>query len=142
MRKPHRAQGDEQLVPGNVVCALLRKSVPHQMLCSSKVGECGLVVKRLGVLSKVQMLNLVLGVGVFSLLPTQGSSLVRRSNNLRQCCTLSFLSLVFLLLGISVAFLICMQTGSIVRGDAQKSPLLWRFRKVFDFLRRACSLGI
>ena len=30
----------------------------------------GLVVKRLGVLSKVQMLNLVLGVGVFSLLPS------------------------------------------------------------------------
>ena len=30
----------------------------------------GLVVKRPGVLSKVQMLNLVLGVGVFSLLPT------------------------------------------------------------------------
>ena len=29
----------------------------------------GLVVKRLGVLSKVQMLNLVLGVGAFSLLP-------------------------------------------------------------------------
>ena len=29
----------------------------------------GLVVKRAGVLSKVQMLNLVLGVGVFSLLP-------------------------------------------------------------------------
>ena len=29
----------------------------------------GLVVKRQGVLSKVQMLNLVLGVGVFSLLP-------------------------------------------------------------------------
>ena len=28
----------------------------------------GLVVKRLGALSKVQMLNLVLGVGVFSLL--------------------------------------------------------------------------
>ena len=36
--------------------------------------ECtgrGLVVKRPGVLSKVQMLNLVLGVGVFSLLPRQ-----------------------------------------------------------------------
>ena len=31
-------------------------------------GRC-LVVKRPGVLSKVQMLNLVLGVGVFSLLP-------------------------------------------------------------------------
>ena len=30
----------------------------------------GLVVKRPGALSKVQMLNLVLGVGVFSLLPT------------------------------------------------------------------------
>ena len=30
----------------------------------------GLVVKRPGVLSKVQMLSLVLGVGVFSLLPT------------------------------------------------------------------------
>ena len=29
----------------------------------------GLVVKRPGVLSKVQTLNLVLGVGVFSLLP-------------------------------------------------------------------------
>ena len=36
------------------------------------VAKCtrrGLVVKRPGVLSKVQMLNLVLGVGVFSLLP-------------------------------------------------------------------------
>ena len=32
----------------------------------------GLVVKRPGVLSKVQMLNLVLGVGVFSLLPKSG----------------------------------------------------------------------
>ena len=30
----------------------------------------GLVVKQPGVLSKVQMLNLVLGVGVFSLLPS------------------------------------------------------------------------
>ena len=31
----------------------------------------GLAVKRPGVLSKVQMLNLVLGVGVFSLLPIE-----------------------------------------------------------------------
>ena len=31
----------------------------------------GLVVKRPGVLSKVQMLNLVLGVGVFSPLPIE-----------------------------------------------------------------------
>ena len=30
----------------------------------------GLVVKRLGVLSKVHILNLVLGVGVFSFLPS------------------------------------------------------------------------
>ena len=36
----------------------------------------GLVVKRLGVLSKVQMLNLVLGVGVFSLLPKKGHCLL------------------------------------------------------------------
>ena len=34
----------------------------------------GLVVKRPGVLSKVQMLNLVLGVGVFSLLPIESGS--------------------------------------------------------------------
>ena len=42
----------------------------------------GLVVKRPGVLSKVQMLNLVLGVGVFSLLPIWGrpeKSLFRKS---------------------------------------------------------------
>ena len=36
----------------------------------------GLVVKRLGVLSKVQMLTFVLGVGVFSLLPRK----VRKGN--------------------------------------------------------------
>ena len=34
----------------------------------------GLVVKRPGVLSKVQMLNLVLGVGVFSLLPKKSTN--------------------------------------------------------------------
>ena len=34
----------------------------------------GLVVKRPGVLSKVQMLTLVLGVGVFSLLPTSAET--------------------------------------------------------------------
>ena len=36
-----------------------------------KYTQRGLVVKRPGVLSKVQMLNLVLGVGVFSLLPME-----------------------------------------------------------------------
>ena len=35
----------------------------------------GLVVKRPGVLSKVQTLDLVLGVGVFSLLPTSGATI-------------------------------------------------------------------
>ena len=37
----------------------------------------GLVVKRPGVLSKVQMLTLVLGVGVFSLLPTNRAVQIR-----------------------------------------------------------------
>ena len=37
----------------------------------NNTGSC-LVVKRPGVLSKVQMLTLVLGVGVFSLLPSFG----------------------------------------------------------------------
>ena len=46
----------------------------------------GLVVKRLGVLSKVQMLNLVLGVGVFSLLPTSaGADLAGRSPDSMEC---------------------------------------------------------
>ena len=36
----------------------------------------GLVVKRPGALSKVQMLNLVLGVGVFSLLPSKSPIVV------------------------------------------------------------------
>ena len=38
------------------------------------------MVKRPGVLSKVQMLNLVLGVGVFSLLPTLVSPRQRTSS--------------------------------------------------------------
>ena len=37
----------------------------------------GLVVKRPGALSKVQKLNLVLGVGVFSLLPNLGNGPLR-----------------------------------------------------------------
>ena len=41
--------------------------------CGKKNTGRGLVVKRLGVLSKVQTLNLVLGVGVFSPLPNQDS---------------------------------------------------------------------
>ena len=38
----------------------------------------GLVVKRPGALSKVQMLNLVLGVGVFSLLPKENRKNTKR----------------------------------------------------------------
>ena len=34
------------------------------------------------------------------------------------------------------------QTRCIVKGEAQKSPLFWRFSGGFDFLRIACSLGI
>ena len=34
------------------------------------------------------------------------------------------------------------RTRCIVKGEAQKSPLFWRFSGVFDFLRIACSLGI
>ena len=35
-----------------------------------------------------------------------------------------------------------MQTRCIVKGEAQKSPLFWRFSGGFDFLRIACSLRI
>ena len=34
------------------------------------------------------------------------------------------------------------QTGCIVKGEAQKSPLFWRFLGPFDFLKSACSLEI
>ena len=33
------------------------------------------------------------------------------------------------------------QTRCIVKGEAQKSPLFWRFSEFFYFLRIACSLG-
>ena len=46
-----------------------RKRPYYGHFCGKCTGR-GLVVKQPGVLSKVQMLNLVLGVGVFSLLPT------------------------------------------------------------------------
>ena len=32
------------------------------------------------------------------------------------------------------------QIRCIVKGEAQESPLFWRFSGVFDFLRSACSL--
>ena len=34
------------------------------------------------------------------------------------------------------------QTGCIVKGEAQITPLVWRFSVFFDFLRSACSLGL
>ena len=49
----------------------------------------GLVVKRPGVLSKVQMLTLVLGVGVFSLLPTKSSRKSRQEKELRSLWSVS-----------------------------------------------------
>ena len=45
----------------------------------------GLVVKRPGVLSKVQMLNLVLGVGVFSPLPSYLMESPKRGCDLGPC---------------------------------------------------------
>ena len=80
-----RKGGRGEKTPTPKISALLRKrpvllSGPISSLLRTENGfttdifvvKCtgrGLVVKRPGVLSKVQMLNLVLGVGVFSLLP-------------------------------------------------------------------------
>ena len=57
------------LVRANFVLTKDRKRPYYGLFCG-KIHRRGLVVKRPGVLGKVQMLNLVLGVGVFSLLPT------------------------------------------------------------------------
>ena len=46
----------------------------------------GLVVKREGVFSKVQLLNLVLGVGVFSLLPKGRKSLLSPYHRQHKYC--------------------------------------------------------
>ena len=54
---------------GNFVLTKDRKRPYYRHFCGKIHRRRGLVVKRPGVLSKVQMLNLVLGVGVFSLLP-------------------------------------------------------------------------
>ena len=53
----------------NFVLTKDRKRLYYRHFFVVKYTGRGLVVKRPGVLSKVQMLNLVLGVGVFSLLP-------------------------------------------------------------------------
>ena len=56
----------------------------------------GLVVKRPGVLSKVQMLNLVLGVGVFSLPPKNVTrSCDKRHDNLHLALNAVTLVIVF-----------------------------------------------
>ena len=49
---------------------MFAREVLHGVGADGVTGR-GLVVKRSAVLSRVQMLNLVLGVGVFSLLPTK-----------------------------------------------------------------------
>ena len=56
------------LVRANFVLTKDRKRPYYRHFCGKCTGR-GLVVKRPGVLSKVQLLNLVLWVGVFSLLP-------------------------------------------------------------------------
>ena len=55
------------LLRANFVLTKDRKRPYYGHFCGVKYTGRGLVVKRPGVLSKVQMLNLVLGVGVFSL---------------------------------------------------------------------------
>ena len=57
------------LLRANSVLTKDRKTALLQTSVVVKYIGRGLVVKRPGVLIKVQMLNLVLGVGVFSLLP-------------------------------------------------------------------------
>ena len=57
------------LLRANFVLTKDRKRPYYRHFCVVNYTGMGLVVKRTGVLSKVQMLNLVLGVGVFSLLP-------------------------------------------------------------------------
>ena len=59
------------LLRANFVLTKDRKRPFNGLFCSKVYTGRGLVVKRPGILSKVQMLNLVLGVGVFSLLPSQ-----------------------------------------------------------------------
>ena len=80
----HKHIGREENTPTPKISALLRKRpfllranlsllrTENGLTTDIFVVKCtgrGLVVKRPGVLSKIQMLNLVLGVGVFSLLP-------------------------------------------------------------------------
>ena len=43
---------------------------------------------------------------------------------------------------LTLTYFYSVQTRCIVKGEAQKNPLFWRFSGVFDFLRIACSLGI
>ena len=62
------------LLRANFVLTKDRKQPYYGHFCG-KVHREGFVVKRPGVLSKVQMLDLVLGVGVFSLLPINGGPL-------------------------------------------------------------------
>ena len=59
------------LLRANFILTKDRKR-PHYGHVCGKMHRKGLAVKRQLVLSKVQMLNLVLGVGVFSLLPMRG----------------------------------------------------------------------
>ena len=63
------------LLRANFVLTKDRNGLTTDILVAKRAGR-GLVVKRPGVLSKIQMLHLVLGVGVFSLLPRKAHFLV------------------------------------------------------------------
>ena len=66
------------LLRANFVLTKDRKRPYYRHFCG-KMHRRGLVVKRPGVLSKVQMLNLVLGVGVFSALPKKAPTVSNKA---------------------------------------------------------------
>ena len=74
------------LLKANFVLTKDRKRPYYRHFCGKYTGR-GLVVKRPGVLSKVQMLTLVLGVGVFSLLPIVVIQARRNSLNVSNSLT-------------------------------------------------------
>ena len=79
----------------------------------------GLVVKRPGALSKIQMLNLVLGVGVFSLLPKMSENVAtRRKFKLLRSCFLPS------------PFGVCCSNAESVQDKVHTTPDIKRLEKV------------
>ena len=107
----------------------------------------GLVVKRPGVLSKVQMLNLVLGVGVFSLLPIMGRKTHKQNPPPKSRYNPAKMLLVFFSLFV---VLLCSHFDELPLVSPKENTLcwiagwvrLWLFRLRFGFaLSTACSLA-